>query len=80
MRPNIKICCVRTVEEAKVALAAGADAIGMVGAIPPSPSPRTISDAEIATIARAVPAQVRTYVLSTARSAEEIAAQAARTH
>jgi phosphoribosylanthranilate isomerase len=78
MSISIKICCIRTVEEAQLAFAAGADAIGMVGARPPSP--RTIPDAEIATIARALPAQVRTFVLSTASSAEEIAAQVARTH
>lgn len=77
MSTSIKICCIRSVAEAQLALAAGADAIGMVGARPPSP--RTISDVAIAAIARTVPTRVRTFVLSTESSADEIAAQVDRT-
>jgi phosphoribosylanthranilate isomerase len=50
MRTRIKVCCIASAEEAKVAVACGADAIGLVGRMPSGPGP--IPDEQIAAIAR----------------------------
>jgi phosphoribosylanthranilate isomerase len=50
MRTRIKVCCIASAEEAKVAVACGADAIGLVGRMPSGPGP--IPDERIAAIAR----------------------------
>ena len=60
--PRIKICCISSVEEARVAVAAGASALGLVGKMPSGPG--VISDAMIATIARSVPPPVATFLLT----------------
>lgn len=73
MRTRVKICCVRTIDEARLAIALGADAVGFVGQRPPSL--RTISDAEIAAIVPLVPPPVATFLLSSERTAEAISAQ-----
>jgi len=77
MRTRVKICCLASVEEAERAVAAGADAVGMVAVQPPSP--RTISDALIARIAATVPSSMTSVLLSTGRTADAIAAQVVRT-
>ena len=77
MRTQIKICCIRSVDEAERAIRAGADGVGMVGARPPSP--RTIPDVEIAHIAVAISPSVPSYLLTTERDAVAIAAQVAST-
>ncbi|MBT2187851.1 phosphoribosylanthranilate isomerase [Sphingobium nicotianae] len=77
MRTRIKICCLRSAEEARQAIAAGADAIGFVALTPPTA--RTIPDQEIAGIIAAVPPSIETFVLSAAPTAEVLAARARRT-
>ena len=81
MAPNarlrVKICCIRSVEEAALAVSAGADAVGLVGPMPSGPGP--IPEDLIATIASSVPPPVATFLLSSATSAEAIVAQALRT-
>ncbi len=37
MRVRIRICCISSLDEAAMAVAAGADAIGLVGDMPPGP-------------------------------------------
>ncbi len=49
---RIKICCIQSEAEAKLALAAGADALGLVAAMPSGPGP--IPEQRIAEIAAAV--------------------------
>lgn len=73
MRTRVKICCMASPEEALLAVAAGADAVGMVGARPPTP--RTVPDRSIAAIVRVVPPPVATVLLSTEHTADAIAAQ-----
>ena len=46
----IKICCIQSIAEARLALAAGANAIGLVAAMPSGPGP--IADERIREIAR----------------------------
>ena len=52
-RIRIKICCIQSAAEARLAIGAGADALGLVGAMPSGPGP--IEDREIAEIPEVVP-------------------------
>ena len=61
-RTRIKICCIASVDEALSAVAAGADALGLVGRMPSGPGP--IADELIAEIAAAVPPAVASFLLT----------------
>ena len=73
MRPKIKVCCIASVEEAKIAIEEGADALGLVGQMPSGPG--TISIQDIATIASAVPPPISTFMLTSEVTADAISAQ-----
>lgn len=70
MRTRIKICCVTSVEEAQLAIRAGADAVGLVGV--PS-SPRATADRTIAAITAFVPPPIATFLLITECTAAGVA-------
>jgi phosphoribosylanthranilate isomerase len=70
MRTRVKICCIASIEEAKLAIAAGADAIGLVAAMPSGSG--MISDALIADIAAATPPPITTFLLTSQTSADAI--------
>ncbi len=53
MRTRVKVCCIASEEEAAMAVRAGVDAIGLVGAMPSGPGP--IADACIRVIAGGLP-------------------------
>lgn len=73
-RPRIKICCIKSVAEARAAVAHGADAIGLVSAMPSGPG--IISDEGlIPEIAAAVPPPVATFLLTSLTDADAIIAQ-----
>jgi phosphoribosylanthranilate isomerase len=72
MRTRIKICCIMTAKEAEMAIAAGADAIGLVAEMPSGPGP--IADDLIAEIAASVPPPVATFLLTSRVTARQIAA------
>jgi phosphoribosylanthranilate isomerase len=74
--PRFKICCIAGVEEARLAVDAGASAIGLVSAMPSGPGP--IEEEAIAEVAQSVPPGVATFLLTCLRSAEEIIAQQRR--
>jgi phosphoribosylanthranilate isomerase len=78
MTPRIKICCISSLEEARLAIALGAHALGLVGRMPSGPG--VISDEEIAEIARAAPPPVATFLLTCETEADAIIAHARRTH
>jgi phosphoribosylanthranilate isomerase len=78
MTPRIKICCISSLEEARLAVACGAHALGLVGRMPSGPG--VISDETIADIARAAPPPVATFLLTCETGAEAIIAHARRTH
>ena len=61
-RTRIKICCMGSVAEARRAVRAGVDAVGLVSAMPSGPGP--IDEALIAEIARTVPPPVATFLLT----------------
>lgn len=77
MRTRVKICCITSVEEAELAIEHGADALGLVGAMPSGPG--VIDDARIAAIATVVPPPVAAFLLTAERAADAIAAHVART-
>ncbi len=72
MRTRVKVCCISSVAEADLAISLGADALGLVGAMPSGPGP--IADELIAEIAARVPPPVATFLLTSETSAEAIAA------
>lgn len=74
---KVKICCISSKEEAKLALSFGADAIGLVGKMPSGPGP--IADDLIREIAKTVPPPVATFLLTSETSAQEIIAHHKRT-
>ena len=76
MRTRIKICCIQDVEEAKLAVRFGADAIGLVSAMPSGLGP--IPEEKIAEIARTVPAGVATFLLTSKQDSAGIIAQQKR--
>ncbi len=76
-RTRVKICCIASVEEAALAVACGADALGLVGQMPSGPGPIPLELA--AAIARAVPPPVATFLLSSATDAAALEAEAVET-
>jgi phosphoribosylanthranilate isomerase len=70
MIPRIKICCISSLEEAKIAIEAGASALGLVGPMPSGPG--VISDELILEIARTVPPPIGTFLLTSETSVTEI--------
>jgi len=68
-----KICCIGSVEEARLAADAGASAIGLVSEMPSGPG--VIPEALIAEIASAVPSPTATFLLTSKQDPVEIAAQ-----
>ena len=76
MRPRVKICCIRTVEEAALAICHGAAALGLVSAMPSGPG--VIAEETIAEIAASVPPRVATFLLTSKRDADSIIAQQRR--
>jgi phosphoribosylanthranilate isomerase len=75
-RTRIKICCIQSEQEARLAIAAGADALGLVGTMPSGPGP--IGDQLIAAIAARVPPPIATFLLTSEIQAEAIIAHARR--
>ena len=71
--PRIKICCISGVEEAQLAIAHGASALGLVSQMPSGPG--VISDAHIAEIAAQVPPPIATFLLTALCEADAIAEQ-----
>ncbi len=70
MNRRIKICCISSVEEAKLAIDFGASAIGLVGEMPSGPGP--IDDKLIQDIASSVPPPVATFLLTSETTGEAI--------
>lgn len=73
MPPKIKICCIASLAEARMAVDAGAAALGLVSAMPSGPG--VIADERIAEIAAAMRPPVETFLLTARTRAQDIAAQ-----
>ena len=73
MKPFIKICCMASREEVRLAISAGASAVGLVSAMPSGPGP--IADSLIADIAAGVPPPTATFLLTCRQDADSIIEQ-----
>jgi phosphoribosylanthranilate isomerase len=73
---RIKVCCIASVDEARLAIDAGASALGLVSQMPSGPG--VIPWERIAEIAAAVPPPIATFLLTCSQDAEEIVAQQRR--
>jgi len=71
--PRVKICCIGSVDEAALAIACGASAIGLVSHMPSGPG--VISDERIAEIAATVPPAIGTFLLTSRQRAADIIEQ-----
>ena len=78
MRPRIKICCINSASEAKLAINFGAAALGLVGKMPSGPGP--IEDELIASIIKTVPPAIATFLLTSETRAKDIIAHQQRVH
>ena len=71
--PRVKICCIASLAEARLAIDAGAHALGLVSAMPSGPG--VITEETIAEVARAVPPPVATFLLTSHQRVEDVVAQ-----
>lgn len=71
VRTRVKVCCISSTEEVRLAIELGADALGLVGAMPSGPG--VIDDELAARIAAETPPPVATFLLTAESDAEAIA-------
>ena len=76
MESRIKICCISSVEEAKLAISYGASAIGLVSEMPSGPG--VISEELIEEIALGAPPTLSTFLLTSKQDATSIINQQKR--
>lgn len=74
---RIKVCCISSPEEARIAIETGAHALGLVSAMPSGPGP--IDETLIGEIAGSVPPGVDTFLLTCKSDAGSIIDQLRRT-
>jgi phosphoribosylanthranilate isomerase len=72
MFPKVKICCISSLAEAKMAIEHGASALGLVAKMPSGPGP--ISDELIREIAATIPPPIASFLLTSRTDAASIAA------
>ncbi|MBX7222528.1 MAG: phosphoribosylanthranilate isomerase [Blastocatellia bacterium] len=75
-RPRVKICCISSIAEARLAIRYGASALGLVSAMPSGPG--VISEDLITEIAALVPPGVASFLLTSLQDADSIIAQQRR--
>jgi phosphoribosylanthranilate isomerase len=73
---RVKICCISSIEEARLAIECGASALGLVSAMPSGPG--VISEDLIQQIADQVPPPIATFLLTCQQDADAIIAQQRR--
>ena len=69
-KPRVKICCISSIEEAKMAIEYGAAALGLVGQMPSGPG--VIGDALISEIVKTVPPTISTFLLTSETKPQDI--------
>lgn len=74
MATQLKVCCIASVVEAELAIAHGADAIGLVSAMPSGPG--VIADHTIREIAAQMVGRARRFLLTSSMRGDAIVAQA----
>lgn len=75
-RPRIKICCISSIQEARLAIRYGASALGLVSAMPSGPG--VITEDEIVRIAETIPPTVASFLLTSQQDVDNIIAQQQR--
>jgi phosphoribosylanthranilate isomerase len=73
MKVRVKICCISSPEEARLAISYGASALGLVSAMPSGPGP--IPEELIAEIAAIIPPGVSSFLLTSKQDAASIIEQ-----
>ena len=73
LKLKVKICCIQSLKEAKLAIKYGASALGLVSEMPSGPG--VISEDLIVEIAKQVPTDINTFLLTSKTNAEEIITQ-----
>ncbi|HYW49426.1 MAG TPA: phosphoribosylanthranilate isomerase [Gemmatimonadaceae bacterium] len=68
--PRVKVCCIASIDEAHLAIAHGASALGLVSRMPSGPGP--IDESLIAEIIATVPPPIATFLLTSATGAVAI--------
>jgi phosphoribosylanthranilate isomerase len=76
IRPRVKICCMASAEEARLAIRHGAAALGLVSAMPSGPG--VIAEELIAAIAATVPPGVSAFLLTSSQDTDAIVEQQRR--
>ncbi|MCU0719321.1 MAG: phosphoribosylanthranilate isomerase [Pirellula sp.] len=71
--PRLKVCCISSVDEARLAVELGASALGLVSKMPSGPG--VISDELIGEISASVPPPVSTFLLTSQMKADAIVEQ-----
>lgn len=69
-KPRVKICCISSIEEARIAIKYGASALGLVGNMPSGPG--VIDDVLINQIVKTVPPPISTFLLTSETKAQDI--------
>ena len=69
--PRVKICCIASVEEARLAINYGADALGLVSDMPSGPG--ILTDEAARAIAAIAPPTIDTFLLTSRTTAPDIA-------
>ena len=72
-RPRVKICCIKSVKEAWLAIKYGASAVGLVSEMPSGPGP--IPEDLIAKIAKTIPPSVSSFLLTSKQDPSAIISQ-----
>ena len=74
MLPRFKVCCIQSIAEARLAIAHGASALGLVSAMPSGPG--VLEEDQIRAIATSVPPPVATFLLTSLTDASLLIEQA----
>jgi phosphoribosylanthranilate isomerase len=77
-RPRVKICCISSIDEARMAIEHGASALGLVGHMPSGPG--VIEDELINQIAKTVPPPISTFLLTSETKPQDIIKHYKRVH
>lgn len=75
-KPHIKICCITSIEEARLAIKYGASAVGLVSRMPSGPG--VITEEKIREIAAAIPPMISSFLLTSSQDVNTIVEQQRR--
>lgn len=76
LRPRVKVCCITSRDQARLAIRCGASALALVSRMPSGRG--VISEEQIAEIAADVPPPIATFLLTCQQDGESIIAQQRR--